>query len=281
MSRLPLILTLLGLGAAGVCAQPPTSPGERGHRALQEAGPQPAPLSFVIVHGAWGGGWDWRPVSDILTSRGHRAVRVTLTGLGERRHLASPSVDLETHITDVVNTILFEDLKSVTLVGHSYGGMVITGVADRIPDRLARVVYLDAFVPEDGESVVSLNGGQPLRGVQGDVIIPAWVEPGAAPPTDVPHPLRTFTQPIALSNPLRNTIPTTYILTVDPGATSDPFEPFARRAAAKGWSVEQLDTDHNAQRSARQELCALLEMTTSERRSGAPSPEAPPAELRR
>ena len=139
---------------------------------------EPVPRhTYVLVHGAWGGGWDWRPVSDILTSRGHRVFRVTLTGLGERAHLASPDIGLETHITDVINTMLYENLRDVTLVGHSYGGMVITGVADRIPDRLAHLAYVDAFVPEDGESVMTLGtaGARPPGEVRGAFIIPTWV----------------------------------------------------------------------------------------------------------
>ena len=217
--------------------------------------------TYVLVHGAWGGGWDWRPVSDILTSRGHQVFRVTLTGLGERAHLASPDIGLETHITDVVNTILYENLRDVTLVGHSYGGMVITGVADRIPDRVAHLAYLDAFVPEDGESVTTLGtpGARVPGEVRGAYIVPTWVEPGSVPPMDVPQPAKTFSDVISLENPLRERIPTTYILTVDPGATTDEFDPFAARAKAKGWTVERITSDHNAQRSAREELCRLLE----------------------
>jgi pimeloyl-ACP methyl ester carboxylesterase len=216
--------------------------------------------TYVLVHGAWGGGWDWRPVSDILTSRGHRVFRVTLTGLGERVHLASPDIGLETHITDVINTILYENLRDVTLVGHSYGGMVITGVADRVPDRLAHLAYVDAFVPEDGESVATLRQGARLPGDnRGAFIVPSWVKPGTIPPMDVPHPAKTFSDVIALKNPLRAKIPATYILTVDSGATTDSFDPFAARAKAKGWLVERITSDHNAQRSAREELCRLLE----------------------
>ena len=221
-----------------------------------------AKQTFVLVHGAYGGGWDWRPVSDILTSSGHRVFRVTLTGLGERAHLASPGVGLGTHISDVANTILYENLHDVTLVGHSYGGMVITGVADRIPERIAHLAYVDAFVPEDGESVLSLvkaDGRQPTGEIRGDLIVPPWVKPGTLPPMDVPQPLKTYTEPIVLKNPLRSRIPTTYILTVDPGAETDRFDPYAARAKAKGWLVERLTTDHNAQRSAREELCALLQ----------------------
>ena len=217
--------------------------------------------TYVLVHGAFGGGWDWRPVSGILTSRGHRVFRVTLTGLGERAHLTSPDIGLETHITDVVNTILYENLRDVTLVGHSYGGMVVTGVADRIPDRLTHLAYVDAFVPEDGESVATLGtpGARAPGEVRGAFIVPTWVKPGTVPPMDVPQPAKTFSDVIALKNPLRERIQTTYILTVDPGATTDRFDPFAARAKAKGWLVERITSDHNAQRSAREELCRLLE----------------------
>lgn len=220
-----------------------------------------AKRTFVLVHGAWGGGWDWRPVSDILTSRGHTVFRATLTGLGERVHLATADTGLSTHITDVVNMILYENLREVTLVGHSYGGMVITGVADRIPDRLARVVYVDAFVPRDGESVEALlaaRGGKPFVARDG-VIVPMWVKPGTPPPSDVAQPAKTFSEVLPLKNPARDRVAATYILTIDPGATTDAFDLFAARAKANGWPVERLTADHNAQRSARQELCALLE----------------------
>lgn len=232
---------------------------------LLHAGAQepPAKKTFVVVHGAWGGAWDWRTVDDMLTSRGHVVFRPTLTGLGERVHLASPGIGLDTHITDVVNTILFENLRDVTLVGHSYGGMVITGVADRIPDRITSLVYVDAFLPENGESVnglLSARGtGKPPAATEGGFLVPAWVKPGTPPPSDVPHPLKTFTDPLVLKNPLRERIPATYILTVDRGAETDAFDTFAARAKAKGWRVERLTADHNAQRTAPRELTALLE----------------------
>ncbi|MGH7860970.1 MAG: alpha/beta fold hydrolase, partial [Candidatus Dormibacteraceae bacterium] len=110
--------------------------------------------TFVIVHGAWGGAWSWnRFIVPLLREAGHDARAVTRTGLGERSHLASPDVDLDTHVQDVVNVLFYEDLREVVLVGHSYGGMVITGVADRCPERLSRLVYLDAAVPSDGMSI--------------------------------------------------------------------------------------------------------------------------------
>ena len=105
--------------------------------------------TFVLVHGAWHGGWCWRFVRPLLG--GHDVYAPSLTGLGERKHLARADVDLDTHIADVVSLLEMEDLCDVVLVGHSYGGMVITGAADRAPERIGRLVYLDAFVPENGK----------------------------------------------------------------------------------------------------------------------------------
>ena len=111
---------------------------------------------YVLVHPAWFGGWCWWKVAPLLRAAGHRVVTPTLTGLGEREHLASAEVGLATHIDDVVNVVVFEDLADVVLVGNSSSGAVITGVRDRIPDRLRRVVYLDSFVPSDGQSILEL-----------------------------------------------------------------------------------------------------------------------------
>jgi pimeloyl-ACP methyl ester carboxylesterase len=108
--------------------------------------------TFVLVHGAWAGGWIWRKIVPLLRAAGHDVHATTATGLGDRVHLAGPAVDLDTHITDVVHVLEFEELTEVTLVGWSYGGMIITGVAERVPDRLAQLVYLDADVPADGET---------------------------------------------------------------------------------------------------------------------------------
>lgn len=115
--------------------------------------------TFVLVHGATAGGWVWRPVPSLLRAEGHEVYTPTLTGLGERAHLLSPEVDLGTHIQDVVNVLEFERLSQVILVGHSYGGVVVTAVAERIPERLAQLVYIDALVPADGESVADLYAG--------------------------------------------------------------------------------------------------------------------------
>jgi pimeloyl-ACP methyl ester carboxylesterase len=218
--------------------------------------------TYVIVHGAWGGGWDWKRVDSVLTARGHHVYRMSLTGLGERVHLANRDIGLGTHINDVVNSIRFEDLHDVILVGHSYGGMVITGVADRIPERLHHVVYVDAFVPDSGESVQSLAAdrfGEMLTSAQATgMLVPSWVPADAKPPYDVPHPLKTFLDTLSLSVPAGTRVRSSYILTMDKGATTDAFSAYAARATKRGWRVDTLITDHTPERSAIPELTRLF-----------------------
>ena len=218
--------------------------------------------TYVIVHGAWGGSWAFKKTDSLMTEKGAIVYRPSLTGQGERVHLASLEVGLNTHINDVVNMILFEDLHDIILVGHSYGGMVITGVADRVPERISKLVYLDAFVPEHGESVVSMQGNRAdwvMKMASNGYLVPSWVKPGQAPPKDVPHPLKTFTDTISLTNAKRLSLPVTYILTVAKGvdASTDDFALQAERSKKKGWPVVQLEADHNPQWSA---VDALVEM---------------------
>ena len=118
-------------------------------------------VTYVLVHGGWLGGWCWQKVVPLLRAAGHEAYTPTLTGLGERVHLRVPELTLDTHIEDIANVLVYEDLRAVILVGHSYAGAVITGVADRLAARLAHLVYLDALVPRDGESVAELLGRPP------------------------------------------------------------------------------------------------------------------------
>ena len=129
---------------------------------LSPAARQTARKTFVLVHGAWHGGWCWRRVADLLQARGHKVFAPTLTGLGERSHLLDAKVDLTMHVTDIVNLIKWERLNDIVLVGHSYGGMVITGVAERTGFSISSIVYLDAFVPENGQSVLDLVAGSPV-----------------------------------------------------------------------------------------------------------------------
>jgi pimeloyl-ACP methyl ester carboxylesterase len=230
--------------------------------ALVVQGPAPAKPTFVIVHGAWGGGWDWRTVDSLLTRDGYKVVRVTLTGLGERRHLSSPTVGLDTHVDDVVNKILWDDMRDVILLGHSYGGMVITGAADRVPDRIKRLVYLDAMLPDSGESVRSRQGPDSsfISSIRrGDYTVPVWVQDTTVIPRDVPMSLKTFTDTLRLVNPARTKVPGTYILTFEPQVTPDPFQRDADRAAARGWPVHRMQADHIPERTNPTGLVTLLE----------------------
>jgi pimeloyl-ACP methyl ester carboxylesterase len=119
--------------------------------------------TFLVCHGAWSAGWAWKKMHPLMAEAGHRLVTPTYTGLGERAHLANPSIDLETHIQDILNVIKYEDLRDIVLVGHSYGGMVATGVADRARDRVTQLTYIDAFVPDDGQSLLDLNRPRRIR----------------------------------------------------------------------------------------------------------------------
>jgi pimeloyl-ACP methyl ester carboxylesterase len=225
--------------------------------------------TFVLVHGAWGGGWTYKALDHELTQQGHTVYRPTLTGLGERVHLASSDITLDTHIQDVVNLMLYEDLHDITLVGHSYGGMVITGVADRVPERIARMIYLDAVVPGDGESLLDIHrkraGMLEKLTRDGFVMFPRDTR-NDPPPKNVPQPLKTVTEPLHLRHQRPPAIDTTYILTVAQGqkAEDDDFAAQAERARARGWKVIQMTGDHNIQRTAPEALAALLAATPDE-----------------
>ena len=219
-------------------------------------------FTCVLVHGAWGGGWDWKHVAQLLTADGNTVYRPTLTGLGEHSNLSSTNIDLDTHIQDIVNVILWENLRGIVLVGHSYGGMVITGVADRVPGRIKRVVYLDALLPENGESRDSIILPRMKKPVKDGFVLATSVTNNAPPPHDVPMPAKTFSEPITLTNQaIAQKLPTTYILTVDKGAQpeQDDFYRFYQRAKARGWTTHIMEGDHNVQRSHPKELVRLLE----------------------
>ncbi len=222
--------------------------------------------TYLIVHGAWGGGWEFKEVDNLLTADGHKVYRPTLTGQGERAHLASTNVDLSTHIQDIVNVILYENLRDLVLVGHSYGGMVITGVADRLPERIKHLVYVDAFLPLDSESVNSTRGlaarlGLSLVTSNGFTTYRGF-NLNRPVPHDVPMSERCFSEPISLKNQdAARKIPATYILAVPAGRTARdaPFYFFSERAKARGWPVLAIESDHNVQWSHPKELAKMLE----------------------
>jgi len=229
---------------------------------------------FVLTHGAYHGGWCWRDVARRLRAEGHEVFTPTLTGLGERSHLLTPAVNLSTHVTDVANVLLWEDLKDVILVGHSYGGMVVTGVADRLADRIADIVYLDAIVPEDGQSTLDVQppgrrewmverarasggvAGAPVDAEVYGVVEPkakAWVEAKCTP-----QPFAALSQKLRISGkPAERIARRLYILCTDP-----PL-PYMRRfydmaIAAPGWEAMELATGHDAMVTAPDALTEIL-----------------------
>jgi len=240
-----------------------------------------AKYTFVIVHGATAGGWEWKKVGEFLIADGHTVYRPTLTGLGERVHLSNPQVDLETHIDDVVNTILFEDLHDIVLVGHSYGGMVITGVMDRVPDRIRHVIFLDAAVPDDGMALFDLFGGprDNSRIVDGMLQVP-WVKPNAPFPHNTPQSVKTFEQPVSYRNPAAKALSVTYVAFVP--ADQSAAERAAKdkswqRAVARGWTIRTFPGHHVAHVENPRGVATLIEDAISDRNQ--PSADQPAAVL--
>jgi len=239
------------------------------------ATPPAARHTFVLIHGAWHGGWCWSRVAERLRSGGHTVCTPTLTGLGERRHLISPQVNLDTHIEDVLNVIEFEELSNVVLVGHSYAGIVISGVADRLPERLRHLVFLDSLLLENGKSIFSSFPREvvqqrlkAIRDTGGGVGAAAALSPtafGVREPRDVewvarrmtPQPVGTYLQPLLLQAAIGNGLARTYIdCTVDPIATLAPAKALARREP--GWKVRTLATGHDAMVTAPGPLADML-----------------------
>jgi pimeloyl-ACP methyl ester carboxylesterase len=228
--------------------------------------------TFVLVHGGWHGGWCWRRVEPLLESAGHEVYVPTLTGLGDRAHLARPDTGLADHIADVVAVLELDDLRDVVLVGHSSGGAVITGVAQRVPDRLRELVYLDAFVPGPGQSVFDLLPAARrehfLRLVEGsrivldpDTAMDGWGLTHAADREWVRPRLRPF--PVgALRDPLPADpvpeLPRRYVhCAVKPGG--DSFAGFAGAARNDpAWRFDELETGHDAMITAPEALAAVL-----------------------
>jgi len=229
--------------------------------------------TFILLHGAWEAGWIWKETASHLRTAGHEVFTPSLTGLGERSHLAGPAVDLETHIADVLGVLKWERLENVTLVGHSYGGSVAAGVADRAHERIGSLIYLDAFMPKDGQALYDLIPPQRAAGMrriaeeQGE----GWYLPITAAPLEhvtepkeaallkklcVAHPFATMTQKLNLSgNHLK--IPKKCFVRAT-GYTPSVFTRFAEEARALGWPIEELATHHFTMLSMPRETAETL-----------------------
>jgi pimeloyl-ACP methyl ester carboxylesterase len=227
--------------------------------------------TFVLVHGAWHGGWCWQRVGDLLTRAGHRVFAPTLTGLGERSHLAGPGIDLSTHVTDVVNVLKWEGLHDVVLAGHSYGGFVIAGVAERMQGAIASMVFIDAFVPESGDTVAA-SASPATRDLidrtvrQGETMLPpvaaaffqvnekdrAWVDALC-----VPQPLATFMQAIELTGARERIARKAYVRATGYGSQSFDAA-LARVRAMPAWTTFELPCGHDIMVDMPERLAEIL-----------------------
>ena len=222
---------------------------------------------YVLVHGAYMGGWVWRQVANFLRSTGHEVFTTTLTGLGERAHLANTEIDLNTHVQDIVGVLECEDLQQVILVGYSYGGMVTTSVAERVPERLSKLVYLDTAIPKDGQSWLDVLGPEvkqesiKLVKERGD----GWrIDLIPYPPQWQPQPIKTITNPIEIKNPAAAKIPRAYIhCTIRPkehplALCWPAIDRAAEEAKQKGWAYREIQADHGVVLKMPKELADLL-----------------------
>jgi len=228
---------------------------------------------FVLVHGAWHGGWCWRSVAAALRSAGHTVFCPTLTGLAERRHLLTAEVGLDTFVTDVASLIEWEELEGVVLVGHSFGGAVVAGVADRLPGRVDRLLFLDALVIDHGERPcdrvppdVWATRVAAARALGDGLTLPvpppaafgvfeaeqtAWLERRLTP-----HPLKSYTDPLLLARPLGAGLPVAYVASTDP-----VYAPLASARAfvrSRGWLYREIATGHDLMVTAPAETARLL-----------------------
>ena len=252
---------VLGAMAVGAAAATGTIP----------AAAQGGQKTFVLVHGAWHGGWCWRRVSDLLEKKGHKVFTPTMTGLGAWSHLLNKDVNLSTHITDIVNFIEWENLTDVVLVGHSYGGLVISGVAEKVGGKIGSIVFLDAFVPEDGESLAG-SASQPVkdaiaaalgRGEQSLKPVPAsvfrvneadraWVDGKCTP-----QPIATFTETITISGARDKIAKKSYIRAA--GYPSVAFDAaLAKYKPNATWKSFSMTAGHDAMVDQPQELTDIL-----------------------
>lgn len=229
------------------------------------------PVTYVLVHGAWHGGWCYARVAEILRTAGHRVFTPTMTGLGERAHLANPHITLSDHVTDIVNVLRYENLRDVVLCGHSYGGLVISGVVEAEPDRVAALVFLDAFVPESGESAQDLlPDAQRARQNESAEAGGGYIAPIPALHFNVnekdrayvdaqcvPQPLETMRERLVLTGARERVAHKTYLRAGT--YRSLPFDTARERFVdAPGWFVDTIHAGHDVMLDAPDELAAAL-----------------------
>ncbi len=228
--------------------------------------------SIVLAHGAWSAAWAWKKMRPLFRAAGHDFFSPSYTGLGERAHLANPEIDLSTHIQDVLAVLEFENLTDVTLLGHSYGGMVATGVADKARARIARVVYIDAFAPNDGQSLFDLVGPKAEANMRAGAVkdgdgwrIPISPMPPDTSPEDIawasprrrPQPIRTFEQRLKLES--KEPPPPRHYIYATRNGPGDVFRQFSTRTKSEaGWKSYELDCSHNPHITCPDALMALL-----------------------
>jgi pimeloyl-ACP methyl ester carboxylesterase len=229
--------------------------------------------TIVIIHGAWVGGWRWRPVADMLIDRGHHVYTPTLTGLGERAHLTSPAVNLSLHALDIANVIKYEQLNNILLVGHSYGGMPVSVAPELVPEStIGSIMYMDAFFPEDGECLNDLVPGEPhLPSDPKDYLVPpprrnavgfnAHMDAGARATYEelrTPQSVHCFNEKAKLSGARERIPQKTYVLAT--GYANDTFTKFAERLRKRqGWRVEEMPYTHDLQHVAVKETADMIE----------------------
>jgi pimeloyl-ACP methyl ester carboxylesterase len=251
LTRRQLVAAMTSLAGVSALAVPPT--------ALAAA----KRTTFVLVHGAWHGGWCWRRVADRLSARGHYVVAPTLSGVGERSHLAGDAINLTTQVNDVIGEIKWKDLDRIVLVGHSYGGMVITGVAEQLHERIAALVYLDAFLPTDGQSAGDVLGGATWT----DRLVPpisatafgvnehdrAWVDAKMTP-----HPVGCLTENLKVSGAYQQVAKKLFVRAS--GFANPAFDnALARCRADQHWQTRVMNCGHDIMVDQPAELSALLE----------------------
>ena len=227
--------------------------------------------TVVLAHGAWSAAWAWKKMRPLFRKAGHEFFSPTYTGLGERAHLARPDIDLSTHVQDVLAVLEIEDLKDVYLLGHSYGGMVATGVADKAPGRIARVIYIDAFAPKDGQSLFDLLGPKGEAHMRAGAAkdgdgwkLPLNPMPPDTSPEDAawavpkrrPQPIKTFEEKIKLTS---GKFPPRHYIYAKKNGPGDVFREFAERAKSEpGWTHHEIDASHNPHITCPDVLMALL-----------------------